>query len=254
MVHPTTRDVYVLLGRGRAGDWDGAGAWSEFGGVARAGESVETAAAREFVEESLETLVRAHDAPIFTQSLLDSAYVMRLSDGASTTFVVRFDWNPAVPYEFSTLRRLLSALNKLARGFALGAADRAAVSRLRWLSRDARVEALLRHPAVVVRPAVLSGAQLTASCAALQAELGLKGAPRAWDRPAATPVVHGVRSEWLEKDAVQLFSVVQIRQMLSGEPAPCKGRECAMLAPSVIPILATLVRWLHFQGCIETGV
>lgn len=250
MVHPTA-GVYVLLARSRAGEWDGASKWGDFGGSSQEGEEPEDTAAREVAEESVETLVKWHERHIFRQSLLDKQYVLKHESQFNTTYIVRFAWDPSKVYEFSLMRKVLAGLQKLARGLELGRADRETLCKYRWFCRDTRLTRILQHPAVHSRAAPLPPSEIAAAQHRLATALGLRSVTPS--RADKAIVVTSVDSAWLEKDKLQLFSLEQVRAMLCGGGSYCRGAACSELDDAVKPALRLLSRVMRFYGCQGQG-
>ena len=116
--------IWFLLGKERhVNHWRGSLKWSGFEGGRKHGESVETTAAREFVEESISTILM-HDMPedlsldigSMTDYIQNGKYVMRivlciLNNGDTerryhVTYVVQVKYNKSTPSAFTTRRRM----------------------------------------------------------------------------------------------------------------------------------------------------
>ena len=252
MVHPRA-GPYVLLGRNRASEgWTGASCWSDFGGNVAAGESVEQAAAREIAEETIETLVKHHEAKIFQTSLEEQNYMFKFQDQFNVVFAVKFAWDPAKTHEFLVLRKILASIAKLARGIPLTTGDQASLCKYRWFCKDKRLCDLLLHPAIHAEEQAVACQTLVCAQQRLSRELGIRwgssSSASAQGHLMKAHVVRRVDDAWLEKDELHLFSLPQIREMLSRDSITCRGSNCSKLEPRVVPWLQHLSRLFCFQA------
>ena len=218
MVHPGTQLPYVLLGRGRRVEsWvEGSMLWSDFGGISRGGEPEELTAARELMEETLGILIKPEDRDIFAQSLLDESYILRLQDSMSIMYLVRFEWNPSIPFLFDALYRKLLAISHICRGIPLSQQERLLMARVAWLKG---AEAVFHHPSIEKRHHTLPRSVLQNAQDALCAEIRTSAVTVSPGKPVRTLIVDGVSSAWMEKDRIDLFSLNQLRCAYMSCPA-----------------------------------
>jgi hypothetical protein len=244
MTHPTSKETYFLLGRNKiVPDWpEGSAVFSDFGGQCKASESIEECAAREFIEESIEALLKLADMPIFVQSLVDEHYILKYETATCTVFVVRFAWKPLCVFEFSNYRAVLNAFYKLCNGYTLSAAD---IKRMHSLSffhgKKSNLKTILHHPAIrytyrtVSKEEADTAVNKLASCLETSAALPKSGAQEAF-------VIQSVDAKWLEKDSIQLFSLEQLKRMI------CKQVPDALLQEGFADMLRPILESLCFAG------
>ena len=120
-VDPTYGYVYFLLGKERHNSrWpSGSGRWSDFGGGSNDGESAETTAAREFMEETL-AVVKYFNYDVIprttwtdiAEDLVRGNYTLRLTQGDTqrkfVVFVKQIPWDPASASRFAECRSALT--------------------------------------------------------------------------------------------------------------------------------------------------
>lgn len=252
MTDPVSKETYFVLGRNRVvHDWsDGSATWSDFGGQCNEDEEREQCAARELVEESLETILKLSDAVLFAQALREDVYMLCLETESALVYLVRFQWNPACSYEFSSFRSVLSCLYKLHRRYPLSKEESNKMLRYGWFDkRKKKLEALLQHPALTVHQTTLRDREILAAQQTLGELLGrrVSTSPRVADSVQQCFVIRDVNSAWLEKDKLQLFSVEQLRAMLS-------HRTADLVQESFRPVLAKVLTTLCFSACRDSDV
>ena len=218
MVDPQYKLPYILLGRSRSvASWaEGSMVWSDFGGLVAQFESVEKAAARELVEESLGLLLKSEDCLLFAKSLMDENYICKvvaeLDCETSILYLVRFQWRPALLHEFQGLHQQLKAMSHISRGVALLKEERDSVSRFKWLQSetDQSLKRVLRHPSLLKQEAYLPRSIVNKAHSQLSATLNVLNHQTADGPPTRSVVIKGVRSSWMEKNRLELFSLQQI--------------------------------------------
>jgi hypothetical protein len=229
MTCPNTKNSYFLLGRNRVvQDWaEGSAFWSDFGGrLQHVSESIEACATREFIEESLECIVKLYDAELFQQSLRDQEYILKYEDDHHIIFVVRFDWNPACCYDFESFRKILSAIRKISVGYTLGNKDESIrLRKLGWFQSKTKKKKLLdilQHPAIRTRTECIEREPLQRAITSLASALHYKNEViinqnqhKKINNASYCIIIESVNNDWLEKDQIALFSMEQVRHMLT---------------------------------------
>jgi len=246
MMDPTFSVPFFLVGRSRPVDsWmEGSLLWSDFGGVVANGEAHEDAAARELVEETAGVLLGPSDVALFAQALRDSMFVVRIETQDTITFVVRFAWRPSVPFDFGFVHRHLKAFSRVARGIPLTAQERLLLCRFRWLQShaDPALQRWISHPAVRVRRQLLPASAIQLASDSLSD--ALHASPRQVDTPAPASclVIDGVKSTWIEKDQMELFTFQQLQSALKPPGLTCSHGQTMEFAPSFLQVLRVLVK------------
>jgi hypothetical protein len=185
---------------------EGSVLWDDFGGNVK-DEDVEECAARELYEETLGTLISKDDVSILAASLRNEQYVFRIEN----TFLVKFDWNPKVLYEFSKIHFQMKCLQKISAGYPLFPAQRLEMCKYKWMEsrKDGRLQTLLNHPAVLkerrfLPASVIANANARLNVALQASSFSISG------EPSSCLVVKGVKSEFLEKEVLELYSLQQL--------------------------------------------
>lgn len=132
-VEPKTQNIFLLLGRETCFPdmHAGSGQWCDFGGALHPGESVTTAAAREFTEESIACVSLGDQTPgrleeyeeKFRGALRRREYLCRIDVALSgrdktcqrTYFVKEVPWQPDIRTAFSSVRNQLCQVRRLPR-------------------------------------------------------------------------------------------------------------------------------------------
>lgn len=251
MMDPVFSVPFFLVGRSRPVDsWmEGSLLWGDFGGALRTGEGVEDAAARELVEETAGTLVGPSDLGVFAQALRDWMFVVRIQTDDTLTFVVRFAWRPSLPFEFSTVHRHLRAFGRVARGVPLTAAERLLLCRFRWLQShaDPALQRWLQHPAMKLRKQLLPASAVQAASDALSSALQASSRHVETQGPSQCLVIDGVRSSWIEKDQMELFTIQQLQSALRPPGLTCSHGQTMEFAPPFLETLRVLVKAIQFS-------
>lgn len=111
--------IFIVLGRERnVPGWRGSQRWSAFEGSPHRGEDSETAAAREFTEESLGVFGRrCVDVDSLRASLAKSDYSLKVSINTPVhvhvTYVKQFTWHVGVDQLFSQTRAYVESLERV---------------------------------------------------------------------------------------------------------------------------------------------
>jgi 8-oxo-dGTP pyrophosphatase MutT (NUDIX family) len=250
MVDPVYFTPFLVLGRSRPVDsWkEGSLYWSDFGGLVHEKDgSVEETAAREVIEEMLGLLVAKEDLYLFKRALLDELFIIKVLYEEDIVFVVRFAWKPFLPFEYSKLYFQLRSISHVSRGIELTAAERIALCRFKWLQsdQDSTIKTLLKHPAVQVRKQILPISAVQEASKALSQALGAKERMIfSNEYKTSCYVIDGVKSSWLEKDKIELFSIQQLQCACRPEGLVCTQGQSIDIAPSYVPVLKIIVRAL----------
>ena len=246
MMDPEFSVPFFVVGRSRPVDsWmQGSLLWSDFGGNVVEGEAVEEAAARELVEETAGVLLPMSDLRMFAQALRDSIFVVRIHTEDSLTFVVRFAWRPSLPFEFGVVHKHLRALGRVSRGVPLTAAERLLLCRFRWLQShaDPTLQKWINHPAVRVRRQILPASAVQSASNALSEALHSSRRQVDVQTPSSCIVIDGVRSSWIEKDQMELFTIQQLQAALKAPGLTCSHGQTMEFAPSFLTTLRVLVK------------
>lgn len=251
MIDPVFNVPFVLLGRSRPVEsWvEGSLLWNDFGGTHADSRSLEETAASEIVQECLGLLVSLTDRELFVQALKDEMFVLRLQSESQIVFVVRFAWRPSLPFEFQTLHTQLRALSRISRSVPLSHAERLTLCRFKWLQSesDAKLRSLVHHPAVMIRKQTLPLSTVQDASNSLSNVLQSSQRVLENGTPAVKCwVIDGVRSSWLEKDKIDLFSFQQLQCALRPEGLCCMQGQSIELSKHFAEILKSVVRALTF--------
>ena len=246
MMDPTFIVPFFLVGRSRPVDsWmEGSLLWNDFGGVVRAGESLEDAAARELVEELAGVLVPPNDERLFAQALRDCMFVVRIDTDDHVLLVVRFAWRPSIPFEFGTVHRHLQAFSRMARGVPLTAAERLLLCRFRWLQShsDTSLQKWAQHPALRTRKQMLPASAVQAASDGMASALQSTRRQLDMQMPVSCLVIDGVKPAWMEKDQVEMFTIQQLQTALKPPGLTCSHGQTMEFAPSFLELLRVLVK------------
>lgn len=250
MVDPLYATPFFILGRSRPVDsWkEGSFLWSDFGGSVNSHDTcIEETAAREIVEEMLGLLVQKEDFSLFKKALSEDLFVLKVVSENLVVFVVRFAWKPYLPFEFAKLHLQLKAVSRISRGLDLTAAERLTLCRFKWLQseQDATMKQLLKHPAVQVRKQILPLSAVEQASNLLSEAIGAKKRSLdAYQYKVSCYVIDGVKSSWLEKDKIELFSIQQLQCACRPEGLVCTQGQSIEIAPFYIPVLKMITRAL----------
>jgi len=199
---------FFLLGRSRSmRSWiEGSSLWDDFGGQVK-DEDVEQCAARELFEETLGVLISTNDVPILAQSLRDGEYIFRIDN----IYLVKFDWNPKVLYDFSKIHFQIKSFERISVGLPLNPAQRLEMCKYKWMQSrtDSRLSKILDHPAIhkerrVFPLSIVANANNKLNEAIHASSCQVVGAP------LSCIVIKGVKKEFLEKEVLELFSLQQL--------------------------------------------
>ena len=253
MMDPAFAVPFFVLGRSRPVEsWmEGSLLWSDFGGALGGSEAPEDAAARELVEETSGTLVGPSDTGVFAKALRDEMFVVRIQTDTTLTFVVRFAWRPSLPFEFATVHRHLKAFSRVARGVPLTAAERLLLCRFRWLQShaDPALQRWVSHPAVRVRKQLLPASAVQAASDGMSEALQAARRQVEITSPSPCLVIDGVRSSWIEKDQLELFTIQQLQAVLKPPGLTCSHGQTMEFAPSFLDTLRALVKAVMTGQC-----
>lgn len=287
-VDPQHDRVFFWLCKNRRVLTWGAGSrrWSDFGGVKSATDvDAPATAAREFWEETA-GCVRYFDTDVtrtrktfddIAASLRRGEYVMRLETaldlGLFVTFVVQVPWDPRAIQRFDHCRLLLTGLSKRLRRVPLTPPEIDALhgvydntcnnncknTRTSWEQQQqqkqkqkqqrTREQWLLRHPAVhfLLRPVPRSMWSTSTSA-------------RHDDGVVVLPVVDQVQQAFLEKEAIDLWSVPALLRALRYDGIlGHKDSYVESLRPSFIPVMSCVLTELidafpsHFRCDAASG-
>jgi len=250
MVHPDSGCVYVLLGRNRTAEsYPGSNAWSDFGGYAKVGESPESCAAREIAEESLETLVKYHERHIMERALTDGQYIFKREDpNSNILWFVKFKWNPAALFEFGSIYKLLSTMSKVCKQYILTNSEKNILKKYRWFCKDKRLNDVLQHPAIVHKEQILTPECISQAQAAFASHAQMAvPLPYTNTKPSLTRIISEVKSHWLEKDSLQLFSIPQLCAMICDGSVSCSKGTCSQLDQTLVAGLTHFLRIIKFN-------
>jgi hypothetical protein len=249
MIHPDSKDLYVLLARNRTAEsYAGSHAWSDFGGQLMRGEVPEACAARELAEESLETLVKYHERHIMQQALEDGEYIYKRQDDESIIWFVRFKWNPAALFEFNSIHKLLSVFSKICKQYQLTTSEKNILKKYRWFCKDSRLVDILQHPAILSKKQKINSETIAKAQTKFASELNIN---ISISNSTEAIVISEIKSEWLEKDLLQLFSIPQLCAMLCQGSASCSKGICAQLDLKIIPIITQFIRLVRFSSMLH---
>jgi hypothetical protein len=249
MIHPDSKDLYILLARNRTSEsYAGSHAWSDFGGQLMRGETPEACAARELAEESLETLVKFHERHIMQQALIDGEYIYKREDEESIIWFVRFKWNPAALFEFNSIHKILSAISKVCKRYQLTTSEKNILKKYRWFCKDSRLQDILQHPAILYTHQKLNADIIAKAQTKFASELNIN---ISISKSTEANIISEIKSEWLEKDLLQLFSVPQLCAMLCQGSASCSKGICAQLDLKIVHIITQFIRLVRFQGSVQ---
>lgn len=221
--------AFLLLGRSRnMKSWvEGSSLWDDFGGRLKDQEAPEECAARELYEETLGLLISRSDIPLLAQSIRDEQYVIRMQN----TFLVKFDWNPKILFDFSKLHFQLKCFEKLCGMFPLTAAQRLEMCKFKWMQSrsDTNLRAVLEHPALEISKRPLPACAIQNAHSKLAEMIHAK--PSSAYGPATTcVVVHGVKTQFLEKEVLELFSLEQLFCCLQNRGLCVRGQSIQLNA------------------------
>jgi len=226
---------FLLLGRSRnMKSWiEGSSLWSDFGGNVK--EEVEECAARELYEETLGVLISKDDISILSQSLKDEQYIIRVDN----TFLVKFNWNPAVLFDFSKIHFQMKCFEKVLGGFPLTSAQRLEMCKFKWMQgrTDARLKKLLEHGAIMKETRFLPISVIQNANDALNSTIHASNT-KLQGAPASCTIIKGVKPQFLEKDVLELFSLEQLWCSLKSSGLCVKGQSI-QLSPQFSVFLQT---------------
>ena len=230
---------YLLLGRSRSiKSWaEGSSVWDDFGGM---GEDVEETAARELYEETLGTLITKSDIPVLAQSLREEQYVMKYM-GDGVIFLVKFNWNPKVLYDFSKLRFQLKCFEKICAGFPLFTQERLEMCKFKWMQCDSKLKNLLAHPAIEKSKRYLPGSVIENAHKSLSK--AIHSSSTAYSKGCDTVIVHGVKKQFMEKEVIELFGIAQLCCCFQ-EEGLCVEGQSIQLSSSFLVFLPVLKKFL----------
>ena len=236
MVHDGCTFLLLGLSRNMSSWVEGSSLWDDFGGRLK-DEAPEECAARVLYEETLGLLISRDDIPLLAQSIREEQYVIRVHN----TFLVRFDWNPKIIFDFSKIHFQLKCLEKLCARLPLTAAQRLEMSKYKWMQArsDANLLKILEHPAVQVSKRSLPASIILNAHSKLAESIHTR--PIEAIGTSSCIIVHDVKGQFLEKEALALFSLSQLFCCLQGRGLSVRGQSI-QLAPSFGEFLQNIKR------------
>jgi hypothetical protein len=112
-------------------------------------------------------------------------------------------------YEFSSFRKFLGCIHKLSVGYTLEEQDRKAMLKFPWFyGPKTKLFDALKHPAIRT-------SYTRQDCSSAVERLGVALGTSIVCAASGATVIESVNMDWLEKDRIQLFSMEQLKLMIT---------------------------------------